>query len=236
MINLFLISLIIVIPALLPIIFIHKITKNYENKKRVIINMFSIAFFIPLVNFIYFCYSEIYLNSQPPDLYPYFIGLFWLLIILPILFIITLLIPKQKFQYKKYTLLTIFLTELLGWIFVFVALAISNWISTNQTLKGLREYQPTIHYIKKYKNEHAIYPTTLNKNLISAKIFPYYEYKTYNNRNDFSLKVSDYEHFVHNYNYCSNKNLDGCNEKSKNSRFVNYRRIDEWIEETFDFD
>lgn len=231
MINLILISLFIIVPALLPILLIYKLTENYEQKKRAIINVFSIAFFIPLMNFIYFCYSEIYSNSSPPNLYPYLIGFFWLCILLPVLFVIALLIPKQKFQYKKFTLLTIFLTGLMGWIFVFTGLAISSWRSTSRTMEGLKEYEPTISYIKKYKNEHKTYPTTLNKNLTNAKIFSYYEYKTYNKNKDFILKVSDYEHFVHNYNYCSNKTMTGCHEETIWP--MEYRKAGNWIEETF---
>lgn len=232
MINLILISLFIIVPALLPIMLIYKITENYENKKRATINMISIAFFIPLMNFIYFCYSEIYLNSSLPNLYPYLIGLCWLCILLPVLFIIILLIPKQKFQYKKFTLLTIFMTGVMGWIFVFTGLAISSWISTNRTLDGLKEYEPTIGYIKKYKNEHKTYPITLNKNLVSAKTFSYYEYKTYNKNKDFILKVSDYEHFVHNYNYCSSETMTGCHEAT--IRPMEYKKVGNWIEEIFD--
>lgn len=231
MVNLSLISLFIIIPALLPILLIYKITENCEQKKRAIINMFSIAFFIPLMNFIYFCYSEIYLNSSPPDLYPYIIGFFWLCVLLPSLFIITLLIPKQKFQYKKFTLLTIFITGVMGWIFVFTGLSISSWISTNRTLSGLKEYESSIGYIKKYKNEHKIYPTSLNEKLINAKTFPYYEYKIYHNKKDFILKISDSKYFVHNYNYCSNKTMDGCHEAT--IRPMEYRKVGNWIEETY---
>lgn len=113
MINLILSSLFILIPAALPIFLIYKITKKSDNRKKDIINAFSIAFFLPLMNFIFLWYSKI--HQHPPSLYPYLIGFTWLCIILPVLFVIAILIPKKYFSYKKWSLLTILLTGIMGW-------------------------------------------------------------------------------------------------------------------------
>ncbi len=224
-------SLLALIPAALPIYIAYKITKNYEEKKKNIINSFSIAFSIPFVNFIYLLFLETCKGGY--GIYPLIIGYFWLSIILPVFLFIFLLIPKKRFVHKKFFLLTILLTVIFECFFVAISTFGLDLKYTYQEFKELNEYRPIINYIEQYKKQNGVYPRALRKDLIVPKNYTYYQYETFNNNQDFKLNVSDYA--TVSYTYCSNKKLNGCDKHSKSLPFMHrYKQEEKWIIEDID--
>lgn len=142
------VGLLLLIPSALPISLIYKLSTSCEQKKRNIVRILSISFFIPLTNFLLFIFSILFHSETIATLSGY-MGFSWLFIILPISFLIVVVVPKRIFAYKRNTLITIVLTEIIGWILVFLIVIIINTI----TIKQQKEYHPMINYInhsKKY--------------------------------------------------------------------------------------
>lgn len=223
-------GLVLLIPAAIPIWFVNKLTKNSSEKKKFLINLFSISFFIPFINCILYLFTIIF-KFNFANLIIELIGFDWLVVILPICFIITILFPRKYFEHKKFTVLTIFITFVIGSVLMLISLKSGELITTNQQLKELDEYRPTINYIKNYKKEHNIYPETLKNDLLKSKSHPYYEYKIYNNKKDFKLRVSKYKYpQIEDYIYCSNKISNGCEENPKFTT-LKHEQIGEWIKE-----
>jgi len=227
--NVFIYSLLLIIPAALPVFLVYKLTKNYEKKNKDIINMFSIAFFIPFMNFILLWYSKIF-NNNGTQLDAFLVGSIWLFIILPTLFAIVIFIPKKIFSYKKWALLTITLTGLIGWILIFTSFLLDNL----SIIVELEEFRPTINYIKQYKNTHGIYPTNLKGNLPNSKSYSSYHYIIFNKGNDFKLSVGGSKNSISNYNYCSSTNFNGCSTDSKPP--IIRHKLGDWIEEHVNID
>lgn len=204
---------------------LYKLVNKSENKKRITLRIVFIAFLIPLANLILYLGSQTGYIDAKYSIIALLIGFFSLVIVIPILFLLFALIPKREFEYKSIFLSTVFLTEIIGWFLIFI----SGFLQNSITLIQLEEYRPLINYIKNYKNEYGVYPTNLKKDLIHSKSYPFYVYKISNNGNDFKLMVSRFEYIV-DYNYCSNKKLEGCDENSKNLKYK-YYKFGEWIEE-----
>lgn len=227
---LFLISLLILIPAALPISLIYIVTKNYEKKRKDIINAFSVAFFIPFMNFIFLRYVQSQHDLSSISLYPHLIGFMWLCIILPALFFIIILIPQKDFTYRKWTLVTILLTGVIGWSLIFL----SSLLDTGLVMVSLEEFRPTINYIKDYRKQNQVYPKNLNEYQPKLNTFTDYKYTLLGNGKEFKLTVSGNKNSISSYNYCSNSKFDGCNTKSSPPTIRN--KVGSWIEEYESFD
>lgn len=228
-------GLLILIPAIFPIFFVYKLTKNLDEKKRFYINMFSIAFFIPFAN-LCICLIPINYNNYNFWQMACYYGFDWLFVLLPIAFLITLINPNPK--HKKFTLFTIILTIIIGWALVYISAPIRSKVIEISRNIGLKDYQSTISYIEQYKDKNGVYPKTLKGNLKKIRLYTYYDYKTFNNEKDFRLKISGDKHFYDNYNYCSNKKLIGCS-RYKYSRVAGYNYYNaggKWIGEVLDND
>lgn len=221
MINvlLFLIPIFAIIPiAFVPIWIIFKLTEKLKWR------ILSTAFFIPLVNFIWF-FIEGYCC---PDSYvplSLLVAYIWLFAILPVSFLIILCIPKKYFQIKWKVILTILLTEVFGWLLAYSVIPIwairdkfftqpqTSYYNLN-TLISLKDYDPAIKYIENYKSKNGKYPKNINTLKIKSENYPNYKYITYNNNKDFVLLVSDYEldpnGAMYGFRYCSSEKLPDC--------------------------
>lgn len=213
--------LFLILPAIIPIIIVYKLTKNWEEKERIYINMLSIAFFIP---FIAFCLYAIALHKFDVENVALLLSLDLMFIMLPTSFVITALIPSSKFKNKKFTMFTIVLTAIISFVFISLAPSVDATVTKN----GLQEYQSVISYIEQYKNKNDKYPETLDKKLVSPKIYKYYSYTTQNNRKDYKLEVSNINYFVPSYIHCSSEKLDECSEDFKSIDY-GYIKIGKWI-------
>jgi len=220
-----LILFLLIFILIITIFLIYKLVNKSEKKNNMTISIVSVAFLIPFANLILYLSSQTGYIDAKFSIAALLIGFCSLVILIPTLFLLFLLIPKREFEYKNIVLLTIFLTEIIGWFFIFV----SGFLQDAITLLQLEEYRPSINYIKNYKKEHGVYPTSLKKGLNHSKSHPYYVYKIFNNGNDFKIMVSRFEYII-DYNYCSSKKLDGCDENSKNSKYK-YYKFGEWIKE-----
>lgn len=227
-------GLYLIIPAIFPILLIFKLTKGLSDKKRFYINMLSIAFFIPFSNL---CISIFPIRYSDFNFWQLacFLGFDWLFIILPISFIVVVLIPSKLFKHKKFTLLTILCTTIIGWSLVFASAPLAGKVIDITRHFGLKDYSSTIRYIENYKDKNGVYPKELNIKIKLIRVFPYYEYKTFDNELDFRLKVSGDKHFHDNYNYCSSPKITGCSEYSRQSGYNNYN-VSKWVGEVFDID
>lgn len=224
----------LLILALIPIFIVYKISKKQSEEKQFLINIFSIAFFIPFSNFVLIVFFKkfpfVFNNFRFADL-PFIFGLNWLFVILPLAFIIFLALPKNVFQHKKFALLATCLTAIMGWIFVAITFWFDNSVETYKTLKKLEEYRPTINYIEVYKKQHGIYPLTLDEKSPKTTNYPFFEYKIYNNQKDYRLAVSSSKIiWRNNYYYCSNYTIERCSETFKD-KFYNFKKIGHWIKE-----
>lgn len=218
-----------IVVAIIPILIVFKFTKNLNDKRKFWINMFSISFFIPFANLILNVIS-LKFNNLFSMLSAAFIGVAWLLVLLPIGFLIIAILPQNIFPHKKFTLLTILSTFCMGWGMILLFIIGGNAIDAARTGIGFNEYKPTIEYIKLYKKEHGIYPASIERHLKPLKIFPDYEYKTFNNQKDYCLNISNRKDSFTNYSYCSSTKLDGCSEGHFYSSIIR-TRIGEWIKE-----
>lgn len=225
-------GLLLLVFAIIPIIITFKLTRNYSEKKKFVINMFSIAFFIPFSNFI-IALIALLCNAKESTIMSlsYFFGFSWLFFLLPIGFLIIAVLPIKIFSYKKFTLLTILLTFCIGWIMLFAFLRVEKLIENINLAKELDEYKVTIEYITSYKNKYKIYPTTINKHLKPIRALSHYEYKTINNGNDFRLNVRDELKHFPNYSYCSNIEISGCNDNDESPFVRSY--FHHWVKEEF---
>lgn len=222
-----LLGVLLLIPAAVPVYLIYKLTKSVDEKKKQYINMYSIAFFIPFCNLCLFILPENYLDLWTTSA---FWGFGWLFIILPISFLICIFTPAKIFKYKKFVISTIVSTFIFGWIMVILALPLRMKVINLQKAIGkigLKQYQSTIDYIEKYKQEYGKYPKTISNQ--QNIVFNFYEYKTYNADKDFQLKIAA-KNSIESFSYCSNENLIDCSTSSplKNHNYY-YYKVGKWV-------
>lgn len=117
----------------------------------------------------------------------------------------------------------------------FASLCFEIFMYTRQIQNGLEAYRPMVDYINEYKDINNLYPDNVTNLKIVSKELPYFVYKTYNNKTDFILFVSKYEHqpeppYIGHYRYCSTINLDGCTPlyESEN-KIIEYYNLGTWI-------
>jgi len=227
-----LMSILAFFPAYLLSWFVHKKTKSLKW------TMFSIAFFIPFVNLLYFSIENMLVAHSQVALATV-LGFLWLFFILPTIFVVTLCIPKKIIEIKYKIVLTTFLTVVLGWIMVvgmILFMGIKNqffraeefWYYNPVTINQLGEYKPAIKYLKKFNKENGKYPENIDEVKLEAKAYPIFEYKTYNNDKDFILSVKKVKETPEVFRYCSSKELPDC----KPIGYFNhscYKQIGKWV-------
>lgn len=108
-------------------------------------------------------------------------------------------------------------------------LQVGTLIDKIKLKKELNDYQLTLNYIKSYKNEHRIYPSTINNHLKPTRILSHYEYKLLNKGNDFILNIRDEKKSFPNYNYCSSITISGCNDNDDSPIIRTY--FNKWVKE-----
>jgi len=92
------------------ILFIFKLTKKYDEQKRQLIKMFSLAFIIPFINVVFYLIAGAL--GQYDALIFVVIGAVWLFAILPFIFTTVtywMIIKKTSFKQILFALLTVFL-------------------------------------------------------------------------------------------------------------------------------
>jgi hypothetical protein len=212
--------------AIIPILGVYFLTKNFDDKRKFIINLSSIAVFLPLSNFIYYLASYF---SNPINISALITGFCWVFLILPAIFLIYLIVWVLK--YRKFVLLTIVATEISALIMIIIAGIITGTFEEHQTLKGLNDYQPAVEYIEEYKSNKGKYPNNIKNLNIKSEKFPYYTYETSNKNSDFILSVSPHEpewFFIKNYKYCSTTELKGC-DPDKDDYPIARSRKGNWV-------
>ncbi|MDR1169055.1 MAG: hypothetical protein LBK53_09255 [Heliobacteriaceae bacterium] len=95
-------------------------------------------------------------------------------------------------------------------------------------LEALKDYQPTINYIKRYKNENEKYPADTKAINPKSESLPFYIYTTFNNEKDFILEVRHCEISSKMYRYCSKKELEHCDATIKSSPDRHFQ-LGDWV-------
>lgn len=229
----YIISLIAFIPAYIVIYFLFKCIKE------TFLRIFSIAFFIPFFNLLYF-YLESFM-SVDTIYYTCILGALWLFVILPCMLITAIILPKSFLKMKTKIIITIILTITCGWSLIALIIPIGyiktnifpkqrTWIWNPIRIHQLEDYRPAIDYIENYRLQHGQYPIDITAiNPISSS-FPYYNYATHNNGNDFILSVSEYKDLSHsNYKYCSSPKLSHCTAVGYGTDMTMHFKLGDWV-------
>lgn len=216
----FIIISLYLILTIVSILFIFKFTKKYDEQKRQLIRMFSIAFTIPFINAVFYLIAAA-LGPYNPLIF-IVIGAIWLFMILPFLSIIVtvvMIIKQVSLKQILFFLLTVLLIYI-GYVIAIVLIspAENSVVMNKESAIFDKEYGSTIDYLKSYKKTYGVYPLTLDKSYVHAKKLTDYTYQTLNNQKDFKLSLGDYIY------YCSNLTLQECMPKGS------YKRIGDWVE------
>jgi len=120
----------------------------------------------------------------------------------------------------------------LFWILFTLASIYFDFAENQWASSALKEYQPVVEYIDDCKNRNGVYPKTINELDIKSESLPFYEYKTFNNENDFILKVYENEFQQMTFRYCSQIEFEDCDpsiQKWPNKHW----QIREWVATEF---
>lgn len=206
--------------TIVSILFIFKLTKKYDDKKKQFVRMFSLAFSIPFINAVFYLIAGVL--GQYDALIFLVIGAIWLFAILPFLAMTVtavMIIKNASFKKILFTLLTVFMIYI-GYILAIILISPAENLATANKESGIlnKEYGYTINYLNSYKNAYGVYPAVLDKEYVHAKQLTDYTYQTLNNQKDFKLSLGE---FIY---YCSNQELPDCIVKGS------YKRVGDWIE------
>lgn len=207
--------------VLLPIFITYKLIKTPEINNKEIAKSLLLAFIISFTIFIGCMLSTAHNFSGLSLLFTlcYFCLFF---IVLPIWFLTTLYPKSQDKQQQEYKMLTVIATGFIGWCLLFSFNSFYGKFHHSKIQSMLKSKEPIIIELNKYKKEHGTYPAKF-------KSYSSDMYKTYNHGMDFKLQFGEYPTY---YNYCTNINIEGCNEKVKRSAY-SYKRIGKWVEEFY---
>lgn len=178
----------------------------------------SAALALPLLSLIFFI-TEIFNN----EFFIMLICLFFIFIVSPILFLITVLSPKKWFWGDNKTIFTVLLSFVF-WIFLLLTLGKFKEIKEKNFLNS---FQPAINYLENYKSVNGIYPINQDNIQIDLKKTPYYSYETINGGKDFIFKVSKSPFFSISYSYCTDYATENCYTHS--NKQVDYTSVGKWI-------
>ncbi len=201
--------IIVLLPALIPILLVYKFTKKFDDKKRFIINLFSIASSVSFIIVIYLnCTAVSDMLLHKLHFGSLFISISWLIDILPIIFLIYLI--SYKLPHRKFALLTTLTTEVFIIVFVILVFLLNSSFDSFHRNKSLKIYDKTVQSLSAYKDKYNKYPATINPQIGKHNFLPVYQYETYNDNQDYSLKIRKSAKTIDYYVYCSRGDLPDC--------------------------
>ena len=112
---------------------------------------------------------------------------------------------------------------LLGWILIFISVALLPVVDDKIDAFKLRKYDSVIEQIEQYKKENSVYPENFED---TVKKYKNYRYITENNNQDFILTISN--RYTKEFNYCSSDISDSCHEGWIGGNTKNYK-VGKWI-------
>lgn len=200
-----------------PILSVFNSTRKYDDKKRMMINAFFIAFFVPFINIVFYLIAGA-LDKYFPLIFV-ITGAIWYLVVVPFLFWWSVVLSGKGFAKRKFVLFALILTYVIGYVLFLIAVPAENMVSSNNDLAVLTDdYKQTIDYLKSYKQAYGVYPAVLGKEHVHATKLTDYTYQTLNNQTEFKLSLGEYIY------YCSNYEVEDCRVNDSDTR------IGDWVE------